>query len=345
MKLSRLSVALALLLSAPVFAQAPGVAVEPKVLPPAPPELLKTLGELRENNKLLSQETIRKALSHPTPEAVSLPAPFTQPLDPITIAQQLRKSALRVGWYYLCTRCDHWHLNMSGGYVITSDGLAATCHHVLATQLGMREGYAFAATFDGKIYPITQILAADKNIDVAIFRLEGAADLQPLPLNDQTRPGQRVFLLSEPQGNAGYFSEGIINRFYWEPPRLTGNPELLADATYLRLNVSTDWAPGSSGSAVVDDCGNMVGHVSKISTILSPPPQPQIPPSITNPPASPTTAPTTAPAPNRPTPPLPHAQPSQSTHLIFHDATPARPIKLLLTTPQPTTRPSTTQQE
>jgi hypothetical protein len=31
--------------------------------------------------------------------------------------------------------------------------------------------------------------------------------------------------------------------------------------------VSTDWAPGSSGSAVLDDCGNVIGHVSTISSV------------------------------------------------------------------------------
>lgn len=30
-------------------------------------------------------------------------------------------------------------------------------------------------------------------------------------------------------------------------------------------NVSTEWAPGSSGAAVIDECGNAIGHVSEIS--------------------------------------------------------------------------------
>jgi hypothetical protein len=30
--------------------------------------------------------------------------------------------------------------------------------------------------------------------------------------------------------------------------------------------VATDWAPGSSGSAVLDECGNAIGHVSTIAT-------------------------------------------------------------------------------
>ena len=34
-----------------------------------------------------------------------------------------------------------------------------------------------------------------------------------------------------------------------------------------RLNVTTDWAPGSSGAAVLDDCGNAIGHVTAIATL------------------------------------------------------------------------------
>jgi hypothetical protein len=35
----------------------------------------------------------------------------------------------------------------------------------------------------------------------------------------------------------------------------------------LRVNVSTDWAPGSSGAAVVDECGNVIGHVATIAPL------------------------------------------------------------------------------
>jgi hypothetical protein len=34
------------------------------------------------------------------------------------------------------------------------------------------------------------------------------------------------------------------------------------------LQVSADWAPGSSGSAVLDQCGNAIGHVSEVQTEL-----------------------------------------------------------------------------
>jgi hypothetical protein len=54
----------------------------------------------------------------------------------------------------------------------------------------------------------------------------------------------------------------VVNRFYWYGrPGKAGAAE---EWDRLRLNVSTDWAPGSSGAAVLDACGNAIGHVTSI---------------------------------------------------------------------------------
>jgi hypothetical protein len=34
-----------------------------------------------------------------------------------------------------------------------------------------------------------------------------------------------------------------------------------------RLDVTTDWAPGSSGAAVLDEWGNAIGHVTAIAAL------------------------------------------------------------------------------
>ena len=51
-----------------------------------------------------------------------------------------------------------------------------------------------------------------------------------------------------------------MNRFYqhW-------HNEAEAGRFPVWMNVSTDWAPGSSGAAVLDEFGNAIGHVSEIS--------------------------------------------------------------------------------
>lgn len=52
----------------------------------------------------------------------------------------------------------------------------------------------------------------------------------------------------------------MVNRFYYQDAK---------DRRGVRMEVSTDWAPGSSGSAVVDECANVIGFVSAIQPASS----------------------------------------------------------------------------
>lgn len=60
-------------------------------------------------------------------------------------------------------------------------------------------------------------------------------------------------------GSRGYFAKGIVSRFVRELPP---EPERVT------LEVTADWAPGSSGSAVLDEFGNAIGHVASIAAHL-----------------------------------------------------------------------------
>ena len=99
--------------------------------------------------------------------------------------------------------------------------------------------------------------------DNGLLRASGGK-FNAMALNDAVRPGDAAYCLSDPLGINGYFSEGMVNRFFRRPEG-KGTPE-----ERLRLHVSTDWAPGSSGSPVLDECGNVIGHVSTISAMSDP---------------------------------------------------------------------------
>ncbi|MFM8469351.1 MAG: serine protease, partial [Limisphaerales bacterium] len=143
----------------------------------------------------------------------------------------------------------------------TKDGAVATCHHVGKRPVNFQEGTLVAADVDGRVLPVLAILAADARTDACILRV-GAKDLKPLPLATDVAPGDRCFCFSDPLSQRGYFSDGIVNRFLARQSRRDTNA---LPAT--RLNVTTDWAPGSSGSAVLDEFGNASGHVTTISTL------------------------------------------------------------------------------
>ncbi len=197
---------------------------------------------------------------------LELPKPSNTRLSSRELCIVARRSHLRVGWCYLCGKCDQWHINLAGGYALTTNGLIATCYHVVQPGKEVKEGCLVAADETGEVLPVSEILAANRYSDVCIARVEGKS-LQPLPLNINVYPGDVAYCYSDPLDHKGYFSHGIVNRFYQFPGRRSFSAPESASYAPTRLNVSTDWAPGSSGSAVLDECGNAIGHVSTISAV------------------------------------------------------------------------------
>ena len=181
-----------------------------------------------------------------------------------------RTAHLRVGWYYLCSKCGERHLNLAAGYAITGDGVVATCYHVAAPLDTMRNGFLVVADEDDNLFPVTEILAANRAKDVCLLRVAGG-NFKPLPLQTEIFPGDRCVCFSDPLGERGYFSEGIVSRFL--SPRAGRSGTNNSSATraprepVTRLDVTTDWAPGSSGAAVLDEFGNAIGHVTSIATL------------------------------------------------------------------------------
>lgn len=232
--------------------------------------ILKKAGELKDAGALLSREAVMTQAKRTTCGLV-LPEPGNQKLEGRELWQRSRKAHLRVGWFYLCKKCDHWHLNLAGGYAITRDSVA-TCAHVL-DPVEMREGYLIAADDDDNVFVVTEVLASNRALDTAILRLK-TDQLVPLPLSTDATPGDTVVCFSDPVERRGFFSQGIVNRFVKRsavPRREMSeeekkNPQALPEAVWMQ--VSTDWAPGSSGSAVLDVRGNAVGHVSEIESVL-----------------------------------------------------------------------------
>jgi peptidoglycan hydrolase-like protein with peptidoglycan-binding domain len=263
----------------------------------------------------MSLDDVRRALKTPTPTALDLPAPSRQILKPAQIAVLARKGLIRIGWFYR-SGSGAWRESVADGYALTSDGAAATCYHCVEPPRGMRirEGYLFAASSDFRIFAVDAVLAADAELDAAIVRIAGG-DFVPIALNDQVAPGDPVYLLSDPGEMSGFFSSGQINRFYWMRPG-TNDRDTLEGVRNLRINVSTDWAPGSSGAAVLDTCGNAIGHVSTINTLGRPAG------------VAPDFGPATTEASTRPNR-FQGANQPPATYVVLHEAVPALGVRLL----------------
>jgi hypothetical protein len=177
-----------------------------------------------------------------------------------------RRGHVRVGWSYLCDKCGSWHLKLAGGYILTTKGAVATCFHVIEPGPEVRDGCLVAVGEEGTVFPVAEVLAANSESDACIVRVAGG-DFKPLPLNTNVYPGDTVYCYSDPAEHRDYFSAGIVNRFYQLGASRPAAARASAAVAPTRINVSTDWAPGSSGSAVLDECGNVIGHVAKISSV------------------------------------------------------------------------------
>jgi len=259
----------------PVSAQSPGVPVERDEMLSDDAPLVAKAAALKDEGKLLSNSQVASALESPQPAPLVLPPPSTSRLEPRALAALGRKALVRIGWYYLGKRSKQWHVDLADGYAISTDGAVTTCHHCIAPgELEMREGYLVAADASGNVLPVAAILAQDKEMDAAIVRVENG-NFTPLPLNDQAAPGDAVYVFSDPMSAVGYFSSGMLNRFFWLDGHKSMDAASLEGARNLRIHVSADWAPGSSGAAVLDACGNAVGHVSVIDPLVSDDPLPE----------------------------------------------------------------------
>jgi len=313
----------------PAAAQAVGVPIESDEMLTEDAPLVAQATTLKQTGKLLGIKQVAAALKSPKPAPLVLPAPATRRLEPRVLAALGRKALVRVGWFYLEKGTKQWHVNLADGYAITTDGAVATCHHCVAPEeQEMKEGFLIASDASGNVLPVTAVLAQDKEMDVAILRVPGG-DFTPLPLNDQTAPGDTVYVFSDPMSAVGYFTSGLLNRFFWLNGKPSTNAVSLEGARNLRIHVSADWAPGSSGAALIDVCGNAIGHVSVIDPLVSDDlPKPQEKPV----------------KPGKKSPKMPPQPIDHSVLIILHEAVSARGVRMLAQSMQaPTPSPAEAQ--
>jgi len=130
----------------------------------------------------------------------------------------------------------------------------------------MRKSYVVAADADGQVFPVRAVLAADTESDTCLLRID-ARGLKPLPFRFGARTGERVYCLSHPGGYYFMFTEGMIARLNRRPNDALDDPKQPSTQLtrpVLFLNVTAEFAPGSSGAPIVDEAGNVVGQVASI---------------------------------------------------------------------------------
>ena len=215
----------------------------------------KHLGKLRDDGKLIEANTLTTQLKAENHIQLRLPKTEETLPTPSSVYQKNKKGILCFGNIYKCDRCDNWHGNIAGGFIISKEGLAVTNYHVMENSKASAFG---GMTIDGKMYPVTKVLASSKRDDLAIVQLEGE-DFHPLTIANGGDVGSGVTVISHPEGRFYTVSKGIISRYY----TLRSGKEKGSH----RMAITADFAKGSSGSAVFNDNGEVVGVVASTNSI------------------------------------------------------------------------------
>ena len=221
-------------------------------------QLMKQLTEagtaIIDGGKFVEGELLIKQLENAKCE-LKLPAADPQAPPPTDVYSHAKDGVVIVCGLFKCMRCDQWHASPASGFVISADGVIVTSHHVI----NEKEKKTFVImTSAGKVYPVSRVLAGNKANDIAVLQVDGAEGLKPLPLGPAPTIGTQVAVLSHPASHFYSYSTGIVSRY-----TKVRNAGELVDA----LQITADYARGSSGGPVLDAHGRVVGIVRSTESI------------------------------------------------------------------------------
>lgn len=202
--------------------------------------------------------------------------------EPEDLYQHLSESTVSIFALFPCPnpKCS-WHIaGISTGFFLTETGYVATNYHV--TQLKGKAEVLGVMTRDGQCYFIEEIVANDPIHDIAIFKLKNPKNhvFKPLPLKPNSPVGTELNLVAHPSGNFYLMTKGIFSRrCKWVRTSSADQDEskekqpkfIYCDS----IMTDVEYAGGSSGGALCDNMGNVIGMVSSIRPIFSPGKEPQ----------------------------------------------------------------------
>lgn len=139
-------------------------------------------------------------------------------------------------------------LGYGSGVLVSSDGTIYTCLHV------NENGVKFDVCVNKKVITDVTVIGFDPFTDAAILKIPQCFDSEPAAIASEfSAPGELVYALGNPQGLKNTFSSGIISR-------------LDSNSTSIRIQFSASISPGSSGGALFNSKGELIGLPSSYYT-------------------------------------------------------------------------------
>ena len=164
-------------------------------------------------------------------------------------------------------KCKRIHTSPASGYIIDAKGIIVTNYHVVASYISEGNTTSRDALVvmlkDGTTFPVQEILSADELNDLAIIKIDPKRTELP-SLRVATKDaeiGDPAYVVSHPKGFFYAFSSGMVTDKF---SQYNGEKHMNVMA------ISADYAVGSSGAAIIDECGNVIGTVCYTNTIAYP---------------------------------------------------------------------------
>ena len=145
--------------------------------------------------------------------------------------------------------------SLGSGVIVSPDGLVVSNHHVVEAATDITVVLADKREFRA------EVVLSDRDNDLAVLRLAGAADLPVLPLRDSdgVEVGELVLAIGNPFGLGQTVSLGIVSA-------LARSSIAVGDGRGYFLQTDAAINPGNSGGALVDAAGRLVGINTAILT-------------------------------------------------------------------------------
>ncbi|MCX6995965.1 MAG: serine protease [Kiritimatiellaeota bacterium] len=205
--------------------------------------LTRQAQQLQDAGQLAPFKQLREQLGRTT-YPLRLPAPPRQTLTAPELYRRARPSALVHCLLYRCDKCQRMHVNISTCFPLTADGICVANYHAFTASNTVAMA---VATRNGRVFPVTEVLAASARDDVVIFRTT-AEKLTPLALA-AAEVGEAVAVLSHPSNLFYVLTQGAVARYCLEKG-------------VSRMQITADYAIGSSGGPVLNSAGAAVGMVA-----------------------------------------------------------------------------------
>lgn len=172
-----------------------------------------------------------------------LAAPAAAHAQPATITP--REIAARAQKSLLVVRsvdADGDTIGSGTGFIVASDGTFVTNYHVVEGASRLRVEF-----LDGRSFTNVSFVTADARRDLAVLKLPGSGySALRLGRDSAAVIGDRVYVMGNPLGMAGTFSDGLVS----------GRRPVEGVSM---VQISAPISPGSSGGPVMDESGEVIG--------------------------------------------------------------------------------------